>query len=209
MPLIGEWVEDTGDYKKFFPRGFTLETQRVMLRLMQPEDYTAFIELSTDKDLWKYYPKDLSNEKEMRLWMRELLAERILQKRMPFTVIDKSTNTICGSTSYLNISLYDKRLEIGSTWLGSSYLGTGINRHAKFALLTYAFEVMKMERVEIKTDNLNERAKASLLKVGVIPEGVSLSHMQMQEGRRRDSIWFRLTRSEWKERKFQFFMDMI
>ncbi len=67
---------------------------------------------------------------------------------------------------FLNISFYDMRLEIGSTWLGTSFIGTGVNREAKFALLSFAFEVMKMERVEIKTDNLNERAKARPLKSG-------------------------------------------
>ena len=64
---------------------------------------------------------------------------------MPFTIIDKDTKSICGSTSYGNISFYDKRLEIGWSWLGTEYIGTGVNSHAKFALLSFAFEVMKIE----------------------------------------------------------------
>jgi RimJ/RimL family protein N-acetyltransferase len=85
----------------------------------------------------------------------------------------------------------------------------GVNKHAKFALLSYAFGVMKMERVEIKTDNLNERAKAALLKVGMIPEGVLRSHMQMHSNRRRDTIYFSILKSEWEERRARFFPEMI
>jgi RimJ/RimL family protein N-acetyltransferase len=197
------------EYQKFFPDHFTLETPRVLLRLMTPGDYEAFLPLAKDKEIWRYFPQDLSNEQELSIWMQNLFSEREAGLRMPFTVIDKHTNEIVGCTSYLNISIYDKRLEIGSTWLGTSFIGTGVNRQAKFALLSFAFEVMKMERVEIKTDNLNERSKAALLKVGMKPEGVLRSHMLMHDNRRRDSIYFSILRSEWEERKMNFFPEMI
>lgn len=197
------------DYQRFFPDNFTLETNRVLLRLATPEDYEVFLPLTKDKETWKYFTKDLSDEQELKDWMQQLFREREQESKMPFTVIDKHSNEVCGSTSYLNFSFYDKRLEIGSTWLGPSFLGTGINRAAKFALLSFAFEVMKMERVEIKTDNLNERAKAALLKVGMKPEGVFRSHMLMHVGRRRDSIYYSIIRSEWEERKTHFFPEML
>ena len=197
------------DYQRFFPDNFTLETPRVLLRLVTPEDYDAFLPLTKDKETWKYFTKDLSDEQELKDWMQQLFKEREQESRMPFTVIDKHSNEVCGSTSYLNFSFYDKRLEIGHTWLGPSFIGTGINRAAKFALLSFAFEVMKMERVEIKTDNLNERAKAALLKVGMKPEGVFRSHMLMHGGRRRDSIYYSIIRSEWEERKTHFFPEML
>jgi RimJ/RimL family protein N-acetyltransferase len=197
------------EYQKFFPDSFTLETTRVLLRLMTPQDYEVFLPLTKDREIWKYFPKDLSNEQDLTDWMQQLYNERKQETRMPFTVIDKHSNEVCGSTSFLNISFFDRRLEIGSTWLGTSFIGTGVNRQAKFALLSFAFEVMKMERVEIKTDNLNERAKAALLKVGMKPEGVLRSHMLMHDGRRRDSINFSILRSECQERKIHFFPEML
>lgn len=197
------------EYQKFFPDHFTLETTRVLLRLMTPQDHEAFLPLSKDREIWKYFTKDLSAEQELTDWMQQLYNERTQETRMPFTVIDKHSNEVCGCTSFLNISFFDKRLEIGSTWLGTSFIGTGVNRQAKFVLLSFAFEVMKMERVEVKTDNLNERSKAALLKVGMKPEGVFRSHMLMHDGRRRDSIYFSMLRSEWQERKVHFFPEML
>ena len=197
------------EYQKFFPDHFTLETTRVLLRLMTPQDYEALLPITKDREIWKYFTKDLSDEQELTGWMQQLYNERTQETRMPFTVIDKHSNEVCGSTSFLNISFFDKRLEIGSTWLGTSFIGTGVNRQAKFALLSFAFEVMKMERVEVKTDNLNERSKAALLKVGMKPEGVFRSHMLMHDGLRRDSIYFSMLRSEWQERKVHFFPEML
>jgi N-acetyltransferase len=197
------------EYGSYFPSTFTLETPRVLLRLLAPEDFKQLSALAKDKSIWNWFVQDLSDDAAMKQWIDDLLAERTQQKRMPFTVIDKDGYTICGSTSYLNISFFDRRLEIGSSWLGSEFIGTGVNRHAKFALLCYAFEVMKMERVEVKTDNLNERAKAALLKVGMVPEGVLRSHMQMHSGRRRDSIYFSIIKDEWPERKESFFVDLL
>ena len=192
----------------FFPPGFQLETPRVLLRAMQPEDLTFYQQLSGDPDIWKFFTKDLSDPAEMELWVKEALAEKEQKKKMPFTVFDKDTKSICGSTSYGNFSFFDKRVEIGWTWLGKEFIGMGVNRHAKFALLSYAFEVMKMERVEIKTDFLNERAKSALLKIGMKPEGVLRSHMQMHSNRRRDTIYFSIIRNEWQERKENFFADL-
>jgi RimJ/RimL family protein N-acetyltransferase len=197
------------EYQRYFPASFELETPRVRLRLLQPEDYDILLSLAQSKDIWKYFTKELSDPQEMRAWIAELLKEREEGKRMPFVIIDKDTGEVCGSTSYLNISFYDKRLEIGSSWLGQSFIGMGVNKQAKFALLSYAFGVMKMERVEIKTDNLNERAKAALLKVGMIPEGVLRSHMQMHSNRRRDTIYFSIIKNEWEERRASFFPEMI
>jgi RimJ/RimL family protein N-acetyltransferase len=96
-----------------------------------------------------------------------------------------------------NISFIDKRVEIGWTWYGNDYRGTGINTHCKFLLLQYAFETLQFERVEIKTDFLNERSKAALKKIGATFEGVLRSHMQMPHNRRRDSAYFSILKNEW------------
>ncbi|MBC7827547.1 MAG: GNAT family N-acetyltransferase [Chitinophagaceae bacterium] len=196
-------------YQKFFPRSFVLETPRVILRLLERNDQHLFSPLTKSNEIWKYFTKDLSEESALKQWIEEALMERTNSKRMPFTIIDKDTKSICGSTSYGNLSFFDKRVEIGWTWLGTEFMGTGVNRQAKFALLSFAFEVMKMERVEVKTDNLNERAKTALLKIGMKPEGVLRSHMQMHSNRRRDSVYYSILQEEWENVKSLFFADLV
>lgn len=196
-------------FNKFFPPNFTLETPRVILRPMQPGDYNTLLPLAAHQNLFSYFPRDLSVPGELKAWMDEAFAARSNGQRMPFCIFDKDEQQVCGCSSYGNISFYDQRVEIGWSWLSPAFQGTGVNKHAKFALLSYAFEVMQMERVEIKTDVLNERARAALLKVGMIPEGVLRSHTLMQANRRRDTLYFSILRGEWVERKHAFFAELI
>ena len=195
-------------YKKNFPDKFTLETPRVLMRLIQPDDFNEFSKITKDPVIWKYFTFNLADDDQLKNWINEALEAREAAIRMPFTIIDKDIKKITGSTSFGNISFHDKRLEIGWSWLGTEHMGTGVNHHAKFALLSHAFEALNIERVEIKTDNLNERAKAALRKIGMQEEGVLRSHMQMWNNRRRDSIYYSIIKDEWEAVKYRFFSNI-
>lgn len=196
------------NFKELFPPDLALQSKRVWLRPMTIDDLDAFRLVAGSPMLWKYFAKELNDDQQLYDWVSDALAERAAEKRIPFTIVDKLTGAVCGSSSFGNISLYDKRLEIGWSWLGAEHLGSGINFHAKFALLQFAFDTLHFERVEIKTDNLNERAKQALRKIGATEEGVLRSHMLMTHGRRRDSVYFSILKSEWEPLKTGRFIDM-
>jgi len=196
------------DYNKFFPDTLMLETTRVALRLMTMSDMDALEAIAGPPEIWKYFTFELNKKEELQQWMDTALKERAEGKRMPFVIIDKGTGAICGCTSFGNISFYDKRIEIGWTWVGTATMGTGINHHAKFVLLSYAFDALRFERVEIKTDNLNERAKKALVHIGATEEGVLRSHMLMPHGRRRDSVYYSILKADWETIKMLYFGDV-
>jgi RimJ/RimL family protein N-acetyltransferase len=196
------------EYDKFFSPSLVLETSRVALRLMQLSDIEALFAIAAPPEIWKYFTFELNNKATLQQWIEAALQERAQQKRMPFVIINKETDIICGCTSFGNISFYDKRIEIGWTWLGTGSMGTGINHHAKFVLLSYAFDAMRFERVEIKTDNLNERAKKALVHIGATEEGVLRSHMLMPHGRRRDSVYYSILKEDWETVKMLYFGDL-
>ena len=121
--------------------------------------------------------------------------------RLTFAIIEKSTGNAIGSTSFGNISLIDRRVEIGWTWIAREFQGKGINNQIKYLLLRYLFEKNDFERVEFKTDVLNLPARKALLRIGAKEEGVLRSHTLMAHGRRRDTIYYSVLRSEWEEVK--------
>lgn len=174
-----------------------LETDKVLLRPIQHLDIASFSQIVNDESLWKYFTFLLNVPEELQRWVEIAIIEREEGKRIPFTIVEKATGNICGSTSLGSIFYYDKRIEIGWSWLGKQFQGTGINFHAKFSMLSYVFDVLNWERVEIKTDNLNERSKQALRKIGAKEEGVLRSHMQMPLNRRRDSVYFSVLKNEW------------
>ena len=125
------------------------------------------------------------------------------KKRLAFSIFDKQSNLLVGSTSIGNISERDKRVEIGWTWLGREFQGKGINDKVKYLLLKYCFEELDYERVEFKTDILNEPARKALKRIGAIEEGVLRSHTIMTHNRRRNTIYYSILSHEWKELKIK------
>jgi N-acetyltransferase len=198
---FGMNLQPATDFDKYFPGELSLESSRVQLRVLHSSDIPQLQPIAPSGSTWKYFTKELNTKESYNAWMEEALQDYGSQRRVPFVIIDKKTNGHAGSTSYGNISFFDKRIEIGWSWLGDAFKGTGVNTHAKFLLLQYAFETLGFERVEIKTDNLNERSKAALKKIGATPEGVLRNHMQMHSNRRRDSIYFSILRNEWENVK--------
>lgn len=195
---FGRNLQPATDFDKYFPQNLSLESNRVQLKVLSREDIPHLRTIAPSDHTWKYFVKELSTAEAHNAWMEEALQDYGSQRRVPFVIIDKENNAYAGSTSFGNISFYDKRIEIGWTWLGDAFKGTGINSHAKFLLMQYAFETLGFERVELKTDNLNERSKAALKKIGGTPEGVLRNHMQMHHNRRRDSIYFSILKNEWE-----------
>lgn len=175
-----------------------LETSKAILRPLGENDYDSFLLLAQqDPGMWQYFSLNLADPVQLQRWMDMAFADRKAGTRRPFTVIDKATGRVGGSSSMGNISYHDLRLEIGWSWLGPEFRSTGLNRHTKFAMMRHAFEVQHFERVEFKTDVLNERARQGLRRVGGIEEGILRSHMAMWNNRRRTSIYYSVLKDEW------------
>lgn len=173
--------------------GLRLENELVLLRPIQENDFSDLLILTSEPEMWRFYTHDLSSLEGLGVWAKPAFSG----ERLQFVIIDKITNQTVGATAFGNISERDRRLEIGWTWLGKEFQGTGINSQVKRLMLTYCFEVLDLERVEFKTDVLNTQARKSLNNIGAIEEGVLRSHTLMTKGRRRDTIYFSILKSEW------------
>jgi RimJ/RimL family protein N-acetyltransferase len=187
-----------------FTEDIVLENNIALLRPLTSEDEEGFSKIAFDADIWKFFPTRVSNHEELNEFIKTALEDRKRNFRYPFTIIQKTSKKIAGSTSFANVSLKDKRIEIGWTWLGKKFRGTGLNKECKFLLLQYAFEHLNFERVELKTDVLNKASRRAMEKIGAKEEGILRSHMLMHDGRRRDTIYYSILASEWSKIKMSF-----
>jgi RimJ/RimL family protein N-acetyltransferase len=64
-------------------------------------------------------------------------------------------------------------------------------------MLEYAFETLKLNRVEFLTDYLNHQSRNAILRLGAKQEGVLRNHVLMPNGRVRDSVLFSIIQNEW------------
>lgn len=192
-----------------FKTDIVLEDSRVLLRKFHPFDMPQLQHIVYDEDTWRLMVTKISNAHELEEWKQTVEDGYRNGTRYTFMIVDKASSKIAGSTSFGSIAAPDKRLEIGWTWLSKDFRGTGLNRHCKFLLLQYAFEELKYERVELKTDVLNMRSRKAMLKIGATEEGILRSHTLMHDGRRRDTIYYSVLKPEWENIKSTVFHDLV
>ena len=190
------------------PGDLILETDKVILRPLSRDDFDDFLKLAQDKEMWGYFTLNLSDPAHLQKWMDMAFADKAAGTRRPFTIVEKATKKIAGSSSIGNIGYHDLRFEIGWSWLGKEFRSTGINRHAKYSMMRYGFEQLNFERVEFKTDVLNARARQGLRNVGGIEEGILRNHMTMWNDRRRTSVYYSVLKNEWPQLKETIFKEM-
>ena len=134
-------------------------------------------------------------------WMRAAFAELASGSRFPYTVIDVASNRAIGSSSYLDIAPADRRIEIGHTWYGGPWQGSGLNPEAKLLLLDHAFDDLGAIRVGFKCDAQNERSRRGIARIGGTFEGVLRKHSLRGDasGTQRDTAYFSIIDEEWPE----------
>ena len=118
---------------------------------------------------------------------------------LPFAQIEKVTGRVIGSTRYANIERTHHRLEIGWTWIARPWQRTAMNTESKYLLLRHAFETLGCMRVELKTDSLNAKSRAAILRLGAREEGTFRNHMISSGGRIRHTVYFSIVGAEWPE----------
>lgn len=178
-------------------RAITLVGRHVVLEPLSLEHVGALCEVGLDPDLWRLTVSTVSTPREMRAYVESALREQEAGRALPFATVDRASGRVAGSTRFANIAPEHRRLEIGWTWLGAAFQRTALNTEAKYLMLRHAFEVLGAQRVELKTDALNDRSRAAILRIGAREEGVLRKHMITATGRARDTVYFGITNDDW------------
>jgi len=85
---------------------------------------------------------------------------------LPFAIIDKTTETVIGSTRICNAETKHRRVEIGYTWYAKSFQRTAANTQCKLLLLEHAFEQLGCIAVEFRTNWHNTKSRAAIARLG-------------------------------------------
>lgn len=179
----------------------TLDNEFVGLRPISPDDRDGLHAVAMDPHIWRYFVSLVETDEDYHAWFDGSLADHEAGRRVVFVITDLASGRIAGSMSYGNLAETDARIEIGWSWLGADFRGRGVNRWAKYLLLEHAFERLGAQRVEFKTDQLNEQARRGLRNIGAVEEGTLRSFNYMPGGRRRDAVYYSVLRGEWPEVK--------
>jgi N-acetyltransferase len=175
----------------------TLEGRLTRLEPLTMDHLTGLLPVACEPDLWRHVPSRIASADDLADYIRHAEADFHAGTALPFAIRHRPSGVLVGSTRLGNIALQHDRVEIGWTWIGRPWRRTGLNRESKLLLLQHAFDELGCERVEFKTDVLNEQSRAALLGIGAVEEGVLRKHMVISAGFRRDTVYYSILRSEW------------
>ncbi|ANN76235.1 GNAT family N-acetyltransferase [Bordetella flabilis] len=179
----------------------TLVGETVELRPLQQEHGPELLNAAADGELWNLKVTVVPRAESVDNYIASALEGRKAGTVMPFVIVRRDTGLVVGSTRFWKIDRANRKLEIGHTWLCASVQRSGVNTEAKYLLLVHAFEVMNCVRVQFTTDELNERSRAAILRIGAKQEGIVRHERIMPDGRKRNSVRFSIIDSEWPDVK--------
>ena len=174
-----------------------LEGLQVRLEPLARTHLEGLAAVGLDEELWRWIPTAVRTREEMAVYIETALSEQEHGASLPFAIVEKATGRTIGSTRYGNIDRTYHRVEIGWTWVARDWQRTAVNTEAKYLLLKHAFETLGCMRVELKTDSLNERSRAAILRIGAREEGIFRNHIITASGRIRHTVYFSIIDSEW------------
>lgn len=174
-----------------------LEGTRVRLEPLSLAHVPQLSDVGLDPDLWRWTPTTVTSQDEMRTYVQAALTMQGDGSALPFAIIERSSGKAIGSTRFGSIEKSHRRLEIGWTWIAAPWQRSAVNTEAKYLMLKHAFDVLQCMRVELKTDSLNERSRAAILRIGAKEEGILRNHMMTQNGRVRDTVYYSIIEAEW------------
>ena len=181
-----------------FDEEYILQNEMVLIRPLVTDDIQHFLPFAlSESSLWTYSLQSAAGEEAMNNYVQNAINARINQKEYPFIVFDKKTGLCAGSTRFYDIQPVADTVQLGFTWYGKDFQGTGLNKHCKYLLLEFAFEKMEVYRVEFRADFRNKRSIAAMKSIGCTEEGILRSNGYCADGSRRDSIVLSIIKEDW------------
>lgn len=196
------------DHNNFFDQEIILEDERVRQEPLQEKHFTALLPVAMENSIWQFTVANISNTEEFRFYFNTALEERQQKRSYPFAIYDKVRKQYAGSTRFANIEFKHRKLEIGWTWIDPALQGTGFNKHCKYLLLSYGFEVLQLNRIELKTSSLNLKSQKAMQKIGAVKEGVFRKNIINDNGTTRDTVYFSFINDDWNDIKNSIFKEL-
>ena len=174
-----------------------LSNEFVELQPLSPSHRDDLAEAVAAEDLWRTWYTRIPSPDAMAAEIDRRLALKADGKMAPWAFVNPASGKAVGMTTYMNLDPDNRRLEIGSTWLGRATQGTRINPAAKLLLLGRAFDDLGCIAVEFRTHWHNRQSRAAIEKLGAKQDGVLRNHVIFPDGHVRDTVVYSVIDGEW------------
>ncbi len=175
----------------------TLDTPRLHLRPLLPDDAPALFAIHSDARVVRYWsscPWPSINE------AHAMIAKDVVAlpagEHLRLALALRATGNVIGTCSLFHLSAQCRRAEIGYA-MAHAHWGHGLMHEALIALLHYGFTTLDLNRVEADVDPRNTPSVRSLERLGFLKEG-RLRERWIVEGEVSDTDLYGLLRRDWQ-----------
>ena len=179
-----------------WPPAFEAHGTHVSIVPLSPAHHDDLARASTEGELHRLWYTVIPDAAGMGAEIDRRLALRAAGSMQPFALLRPDRRAV-GMTTYMNIDAANRRVEIGSTWVGPDAQGTPLNTEAKLLLLRHAFEELDCIAVEFRTHVLNQQSRRAIERLGARLDGILRAHQIMPNGTLRDTAVYSITAAEW------------
>jgi RimJ/RimL family protein N-acetyltransferase len=183
----------SGERVEFPVEGITDGSIRIRLR--SDADIPALIAACQDPEVprWTRVP-DHYDETNAAEWSVRAARLQESGEALPLAIADAETDRFLGSIAVQEIDRDEARCDLGY-FLAPEARGRGVMTSAVRLVTRWAFENLRVERVQIKIQPQNARSRAVAERAGYTFEGVLRSHTVIK-GRRFDMAMYSLLREQ-------------
>jgi len=183
------------------PTEFTSE--RLLLRRYRPNDIPMYYQMLHNNagHLYEFLPFfliDVHAEEDIKTWFDRQSTEWGARTLFIFGAWDKGTGVYVGESYLANPDWEVPRIEVGY-FLIKEFTGKGYATEAAKATIQYAFEQMKVIRVDIRCAADNTASIQVAKRCGFTQEGCFRQHHRKKDGTLVDMLWYGLLLSEWQK----------
>ena len=173
-----------------------IEAKRLRLRCIEESDVDQLYAIFSDPKVMRYWstPPLQTREDAMSLW-QEIQDSNLKGTYLKWGVALRPSDKVIGTVTLFNLDQAQGRAEIGYAQ-AQAYWGNGYIHEALQALLSYAFNEMKMRRLEADVDPRNVGSIKTLERLGFQKEGFLRERWHVA-GEIQDAFFYGLLKREW------------
>ena len=173
-----------------------LQTPRLTLRSLQPSDVADVFAVFSDPMVMRYWDGTvMTTLKDAMNYIDHIHHGFRRRELFQWGIADRQTNAVLGTCTLTHFSTNHERAEIGFA-IRQERWGQGLGSEAVAAVVAFAFDALKLHRIEADVDPRNERSLRVLERLGFRREG-HLRERYYINGERQDAVMMGLLRSEW------------
>jgi RimJ/RimL family protein N-acetyltransferase len=173
--------------------------RRVLLREPREDDGPALFQHIRDPEVTRFLAVEPPATVDDTLYFIETCHEHREQGReYVFVIAEVASDQPIGVICLRHIDLAMRTAQVG-TWVGRERWGSGVNAEAKCLLLDFAFDRLRLHRVEARIALGNTRSQRAFERLGARCEGL-LKESFFKDGTFHDQYLYVVLEQDWRGR---------